>query len=150
MVGVLLKGLRATMIKRSLRQSCLFACFAIVAGFLSAAPSSLSAERPPRGQVTQHVNLQDTGQTVALSVGQQLSVTLPLRRYDDDTWYVAENSGGGLKLIAGPDERRPRNWTPWKPRSQVFYFQRESPGTAHLVLEHAYWSKPMILDVVDR
>ena len=138
------------MFKRSLRQSCLFVCFAIVAGFFFAAPSSLSAERPPRRQVTQHVNLQDTGQTVALSVGQQLIVTLPLKRYDDDTWYVAENSGAGLKLIAGPDERRPRNWTPWKPRSQTFYFQRESPGTAHLVLEHAYWSKPMILDVVDR
>ena len=138
------------MFKRSLRQSCLFVCLAIVAGFFFAAPSSLSAERPLRRQVTQHVHLQDTGQTVALSVGQQLIVTLPLKRYDDDTWYVAENSGAGLKLIAGPDERRPRNWTSWKPRSQVFYFQRESPGTAHLVLEHAYWSKPMILDVVDR
>lgn len=150
MVGVVLKGLRAIMIKRSLRQSCLFACFAIVAGFLSAAPSSLSAERPPRRQVTQHVNLQDTGQTVALSVGQQLIVTLPLRRYDDNYWYVARNWGGGLKLEAGPDTRRPRNWTPFMNSSQVFYFRRESPGTAHLVLEQNYWSKPMVLKVVDR
>jgi OOP family OmpA-OmpF porin len=32
----------------------------------------------------------------------------------------------------------------------VFYFRREAPGTAHLVLEQSYWSKPMILKVVDR
>jgi OOP family OmpA-OmpF porin len=139
------------MIKRSLRQSCLFACFAIVAGFLSAAPSSLSAERPPRRQVTQHVNLQDTGQTVALSVGQQLIVTLPMKTYNDNYWYIARNSGDGLRLIAGPDERRPKNWQPSRRyTSQVFYFRKETPGTAHLVLEQSYWSKPMILKVVDR
>ena len=136
------------MVKRSLRQSCLLACFAIVAGFFSAAPSSLSAERPRR-QVKLYVNLKDTGQTVALPVGQQLIVTLPLRPYDDNYWYVARNSGAVLKLIAGPDEQRPRNWTPGMYSSQVFYFRRESPGTAHLVLEQSYWSKPMILKVLD-
>ncbi len=77
-------------------------------------------------------------------------MTLPLRRYDDNYWYVARNSGGGLKLIAGPTERRPRNWTPFMGRTQVFYFRRESPGTAHLVLEQSYWSKPMVLEVVDQ
>jgi hypothetical protein len=138
------------MFKRSLRQSCLLACFAIVAGFFFAAPSSLSAERPQRGQVAQRVNLNYTGKTIALSVGQQLVVTLPLGRYDDNTWYVAENSGAGLKLIAGPDTLRPRDWTPFKQSRQVFYFQRESPGTAHLVLEQSYRSKAMTLKVVDR
>jgi hypothetical protein len=146
MVAVLIQRIRATMVKRSLRQSCLLACFAIVAGLFSAAPSSPS-ERPLRQVV---VNLADTGKTVALSVGQVLIVTLPLRRYDDNYWYVARNSGAALKLIAGPNERRPRNWTPGVPSSQVFYFRRDSPGIAHLVLEGSYWSKPMLLEVVDR
>ena len=139
------------MIKRLLHRWCLPACFAIVAGFFFAAPSSLSAARPARArrQVCLRVNLHDTGRTVALSVGQQLIVTLPLYpSYDDNYWYVARNSG--LKLIAGPNDRRPRNWKPWKYSWQVFYFRRESPGTAHLVLEQNYWSKPMILEVVDR
>ena len=138
------------MIKRLLRQSCLLACFAIVAGFFFAAPFSLSAAPPPRLQGDVHVGLGNTGKTVALSVGQELIVTLPLRPYDDNYWYVARNSGGGLKLIAGPDDRRPRDWTPWKKSSQVFYFQRESPGVVHLVLEQNYWSRPMILEVVDQ
>jgi outer membrane protein OmpA-like peptidoglycan-associated protein len=136
------------MIKRSLPQSYLLACFAIVAGLFFAPPSSLSAAHPPR-QVKKKVSLQDTGKTIALAVGQELVVNLPLRHYDDNYWYVALNSGVPLKLIAGPDTRRPRNWTPFKPSTQVFYFQRESPGTAHLVLEQSYWSKPMILKVVD-
>jgi len=137
------------MANRFLRQSRLIACFAMVAGFFFAAPSSRSASRPPRHPAALHVFLQDTGSTVALPVGQQLIVTLPLRPYDDNHWYVARNSGAVLKLIAGPDERRPRNWTPWMRSSQVFYFRRESPGTVHLVLEQSYWSKPMLLDVVD-
>ncbi len=136
------------MIKRSFRQSCLLACSAVVAGFFLVAPFALSAARPPR-QVELHANLQDTGRTMTLAVGQQLIVTLPLQPYDDNTWYVARNSGGVLKLTAGPDERRPRNWTPWTYSSQVFYFTRESPGTAHLELEQRYWSKPMVLKVVD-
>jgi hypothetical protein len=136
------------MAKRSLRQSCLLACFAIVAGFISAASSSLSAERPPFGAV--RVHLRNTGATIALSVGQQLIVTLPLSRYDDDNWHVASNSGGAVKLIAGPNELRRRDWTPGKYHSQTFYFRRESPGTVHLVLERSYWSKPMLLGVVDR
>ncbi len=138
------------MVIRSLRQSCMLACFAIVAGFFFAVPSSLSAERPPRRQIPLYVGLRDTGKTVALPVGQQLIVTLPLRPYDYNYWYVARNSGAVLELIAGPDEQRPRNWTPWDYSSQVFYFRRESPGTAHLVLEQSYWSRPMVLEVVDR
>ncbi len=137
------------MVIRSLRQSCMLACFAIVAGFFFAVPSSLSAERPPRRQIPLYVGLRDTGKTVALPVGQQLIVTLPLRPYDDNYWYVARNSGAVLKLIAGPDEQRPRNWTPWDYSSQVFYFRRESPGIANLVLEQSYFSKPMILKVLD-
>jgi len=148
MVGVLIQGLRTTMVKRSLRQSCLLACFAIVVGLVFAAPSSLSAARPPR-QVNQYVDLQDTGETITLPVGQELIVTLPLRRYNDNYWYVALNSGAPLKLIAGPNEVRRRDWTPWKSSVQVFYFQRESAGTAHLVLEQSYFSKPMILKVLD-
>ncbi len=139
------------MATRSLRQWWLLACLAMVAGLFFAAPSSLSAERPQRapGPVVLHVNLSDTGSTVRLPVGQQLVVTLPLRRYDDNYWYVAENSGVGLKLIAGPNTLRPRDWTPFKQSRQVFYFQRESPGTAHLVLEQSYFSRPLILKVVD-
>ena len=137
--------------KRSLHQSWLFACLAIVIGFFLAAPSSVSAEHPLRttrhGEV--HVGLGDTGKTVALPVGQKLIVALPMMRYDDNTWYVVRNFGGGLKLIAGPDERRPVNWTPWDYRTQVFCFQRESPGTVSLVLEQKYWYKPMILKIVD-
>ncbi len=138
------------MAKRSLRQSCLLACFAIVAGFFFAAPSSLSAERPPRRQVAKNVFLSDTGKTVTLSVGEELAVTLPLRPYDDNYWYVSRNSGGNLKLIEGPIDRRPRYWTPFTGTTQIFYFRRESPGTAHLVLEQSYFSRPMVLEVVDR
>ena len=139
------------MIKRLFRQSYILACFAIVAIFFFAAPSPLFAARPPRRQAAKVVSLNDTGKTIVLLVGQQLVVTLPLRRYDDNNWYVARNWGGGLKLIAGPDERRPRNWTRFRQQStQVFYFQRESPGVAHLVLEQKYFSKPMILKVLDR
>ena len=137
------------MIKRSLRQSFILACFAIVAAFSFAAPSALSAERPPRRQAAQRVGLIDSGKTIVLSVGQQLVVTLPLQAYADNSWYVAHISGGGLKLIAGPDERRAPNWTPFMNSTQVFYFQRVSPGAAHLVLEQSYYSKPMLLDVVD-
>lgn len=136
------------MVKRSLRQSYMLLCCAMVAGFFLAAPSSLSAARRPRRADCVHVDLQDTGKTVALSVGEDLIVRLPLWRYDDDYWFVTRNTG--LKLVAGPDTRRPPNWTPFMHRSQVFYFRRESPGTAHLVLDHAYWSKPMVLKVVDR
>ncbi len=139
------------MVKLSLRQCCLLACFAIVAGFFFPAPSSLSAARAPGHPVGLNVSLRDTGKTVALPVGEQLVVTLPItRNYADDTWYVSSNSGGALKLIAGPDEKHGRNWTPWKPSSQVFYFRREAPGRVNLVLERKYWSRPMILDVVDR
>jgi hypothetical protein len=136
------------MLYRSLRQSSLFACFAIVVGFLLAAPAFLSAARTPRDPA-QHVYMENTGQTIALPVGEKLVVTLPLQRYDDNTWYVVRNSGAGLKLVAGPDERRPRDWDPFRYRLQVFYFQKQSPGITHLVLEQNYWSKPMILKVVD-
>ena len=137
------------MVKRSLRQSWRFACLAILAGFLVATSSSPLAARLVSRPGEVHVFLEDTGQTVSLPVGQKLIVTLPVRRYEDNTWYVARNSGGGLKLIAGPNELRPATWTPFDYRLQIFYFQRNSPGTVSLVLEQSYWSKPMILKVVD-
>ncbi len=138
------------MVKRLLLQSYLLACFAIVAGLFFAASASLSAEGPPRRQVAQRVNLRDTGETVALSVGQQLIVTLPLWPYDDNYWYVVRNWGGSVKLVAGPDERRAPDWTPFRSSTQVFYFRREFPGIAHMVLEQRYYSKPLLLKVLDR
>jgi len=138
------------MINRLLRQSGILAGFAVVAGFLFATPSLLTAAHPPRRSVAVHVNLADTGKTVALAVGQDLVVTVPLRPYDDNSWRVTRNSGGALKLIAGPDERRGRHWTPERLSTQVFYFRREAPGKVQLVLEQAYWSRPLLLDVVDK
>ena len=137
------------MLKRSLHQWRLLACFAVVTGFFSTGAPSLSAARPPRRPVALNVTLKDTGKTVALPVGEKLIVSLPLRPYDDNSWYVASNSGSALKLIAGPNEQRPRNWELGKFSTQSFYFQRESPGTAHLVLEQKYLSRPMLLEVVD-
>jgi hypothetical protein len=147
-----IERIRATVVKLHLRQACLLACFAIVAGFCFATPSTLSAARPPHAprEVGMRLGLQDTGETVALPVGQQLIISLPLQPYDDNYWYVSRNSGGAIKLIAGPDTRRGPNWTPLKYSTQIFYFQRVSPGTADLVLEQSYFSKPMILRIVDR
>ena len=142
--------LRATMVNRLLSPSRLLACFAIVVGLFFATPSSSSGVRETRGHSALHVSRQDTGHTVALSVGQEMVVTVPLRPYRDNHWYVAENSGGALKLIARPDEKRKRNWEPGKPSQVVFYFRRESPGTAHLVLEPGNGERPMLLEVVDR
>jgi hypothetical protein len=138
------------MVKRSFRQWWPLACFAIAAGFVFVAPSALSAAGVPRHQAGVSVNLQDTGQTIALPVGEQLIISLPLQRYDDNYWYVARNSGGALKLVAGPDTLRRHDWTPFKKSLQVFYFQRESPGPVNLVLEQRYWSLPMVLKIVDR
>ena len=136
------------MLNRSRRQICLFGFFPILAVLFLAACSSLSPARP-LDRAARYVNLQDTGKTIGLAVGQELVVTLPLWSYDDNYWYVVRNSGTPLKLLAGPDTRRPPNWTPLMPSTQVFYFRRELPGTAHLVLEQSYYSKPMILRVVD-
>ncbi len=97
------------------------------------------------------VFIKDTGKTVALSPGQLLVVEVPLTKPEtDNSWYVSHNSGAPLKLVAGPDERRGRDWAPGKEELQVFYFVRQSPGTAHLVLEQKYFSKPLVLTVVDR
>jgi hypothetical protein len=137
------------MVNQTLRQSLLLACFAIVAGFFFVASSSLSAANPPR-QIPLRVNLLDTGHTVALTQGQQLIVTLPLGRYDDNSWSVVRNSGGAMKLVAGPNEIIGGDTRFGKERRQVFYFQKVSPGTADLVLEAKYWAKPMILKVVDQ
>jgi hypothetical protein len=136
------------MTKRSIRQVLVVACLALAAGFLTAPSAAADAPRVAR-PVGLRVGLKDTGKTVALPVGQQLIVALPLRPYPDNSWRLVSNSGAGVKLIAGPDERRPPNWTPMKDSTQLFYFQRESPGTANLVLEQRYWSKPMFLKVVD-
>jgi hypothetical protein len=142
------------MIRKSVRQSFItLASVGIVAGLFLAATSSLVGaartwESPRKSPL--HVFLLDTGRTVELPVGHQLVVTLPLRSYSDNTWYVSENTGGGaLKLIAGPDEKRPKKWKEGDPSLQIFYFQREAPGTTNLVLQQKYWSKPMILKVVD-
>lgn len=120
----------------------------IVAAFFLAAPYSLSAARVARPEVV-YVNWKDTGQTVALGMGQELFVKLPIRGYHDDSWNVIKVSPS-LKLVAGPDELRPMHWSPWKFSFQVFYFRRVSPGTADLVLTPNYFLKPMILKVVDR
>jgi len=93
-------------------------------------------------------DLGDTGKIVALRVGEQLVVKLPMREYNDSTWHVAKISPN-LKLIAGPNELRPIEWSPWSLSYQIFYFQRESPGTVDLVLEPNYFLKPMILKVID-
>src|SRR5260221_9564208 len=118
------------MVKRLWRQACLLTGLAIVAGLFSGVPSSIAAKHPP----ARYVYLQDTGQTIVLPVGEQLVVTLPLVSYDDNYWYISKNSGDGLKLIAGPDTRRRPGWTPFDRSKQVFYFQKQSAGTAHLVM----------------
>ncbi len=137
------------MLNRSFLRTSLFGYFAIavVAGSFFAATAPPAAASPAR-QVAMFANLGDTGKIVALRVGQQLVVKLPMTNYSDNTWHVTRISPS-LKLIAGPDEMRPANWSPWKPSYQIFYFIRESPGTADLVLEPNYFSKPMILKVVD-
>jgi outer membrane protein OmpA-like peptidoglycan-associated protein len=128
----------------SLSQSCLIASLALVAGLLCAIPSAYASR-----QTRVEVLLWQTGQTIAVPVGDELVVSLPLLHYEDDYWYIARNSGGDLKLVGSPVEKRPRNWTPWGYSRQEFHFRRVSPGTTHLVLERAYWSKPMVLKVID-
>jgi|SRR5580704_11326882 hypothetical protein len=139
------------MFKRSLLPSFLLTCFAmaIVAGLFFAAPGAPSAANPPHPKAV-YINWVDTGKTVPLAVGQQLVVKLPIRTYKDDSWHVKSFSGDRLKLVGGPDELRPVHWDPWKFSFQVFYFQREAPGTANLVMEPNYFLKPMVLKIVDR
>jgi outer membrane protein OmpA-like peptidoglycan-associated protein len=139
------------MLKRSLQHAFQLALLAIVVLFLSAAPEALAARAvPSRRQPRIVVSLPDTGETIPLAVGEELVVTLPLKTYDDNSWYIYRNSGVPLKLIAGPNEKRGRNYKPWtRVSAQLFYFRKEAAGTAHLVIEQNYWSKPMILKVVD-
>jgi len=135
-----------TMVERSLPKSYLLVCLVIVAALISGVNISMSAQYPR----ARYVSLEDTGKTIRLPVGQQLVVKLPLqRRWGDNTWTVKRNSGSPLKLIAGPDERRPPGWTIDQLSSQIFYFRRDAPGTTNLVLEEKYFSKPMVLKVVD-
>ena len=104
------RGSRGTMTKGSFSPTCLVVSLALATGLAwCTVPAAYAARRS--GPV--EVALVDTGKTVALGVGQELIVSLPLLHYDDDYWYLARNSGGSLKLISGPDQRRPRNWTPW-------------------------------------
>lgn len=147
---VLIKRLSVTMLKRSLPQPSPLTgfAFAIVAVFLFVTVSSLSAA-PALYPVAMFADWKDTGKTVAVAVGQQLVVKLPIHAYRDDTWKVTHISPA-LKLIAGPDELRPAHWSPWKLSFQVFYFQRQSPGRVDLVMEENYTAKPMLLKVVDR
>jgi outer membrane protein OmpA-like peptidoglycan-associated protein len=73
-----------------------------------------------------------------------------MKTYNDNYWYIYRNSGVPLRLVAGPNELRGRNFKPWtRGTEQLFYFRKDLPGTTHLVLEQSYWSKPMILKVVD-
>lgn len=145
---VLMKRLGAIMLTRSRPPSCYLAGFAIaiLAVLLLTAPSSPFAGPAPRPAAL-YVFLVDTGKTVPLQIGQQLVVKLPLRGLIDDSWHVTKISPS-LKLVAGPDEERPIHWSPWKPSFQVFYFQRQSSGSADLVLEPNYFAKPMVLKVV--
>ncbi len=139
------------MVRRARRQWFMLVLFAIAGGFVFGSPSPLSAARPPGHQRALRVDLLDTGKTVSLRVGQLLAVWLPLQPYQTDYWYVARNSGDDLKLVAGPDELRAKDWTVSMKRAQVFYFKKLSPGTADLELEEHYPSKkPMILKVVDQ
>lgn len=121
---------------------------AIVAAVFLGEPHSLFAARSVKPVVV-YVNWKDTGQTVALGMGQELFVKLPMRDYHDDSWNVRKISPA-LKLVGGPDELRPVHWSPWKLSFQVFYFRRVSPGTADLVMTPNYFMKPMVLKVVDR
>jgi hypothetical protein len=139
------------MLKRARLQWCMLVLFAIAGGFLFGSPHSLSAAQPPRHEPAVRVSLQDTGKTVSLRIGQQLVVALPLQPYPDDFWYVARNFGDDLKLVAGPDTLRSKDWTSSMKSTQLFYFKKQAPGTADLVLEEHYPSKkPMILKVVDQ
>lgn len=134
--------------RRSQRQWYMLVLFATAAGFVFGSPHSLSAARP---EPAVRVDLLDTGKTVSVRVGQQLIVALPLQRYPTDYWYVARNSGDDLKLVAGPDELRAKDWEFSMKRTQIFYFKKLSPGTADLELEEHYPSKkPMFLKVVDQ
>ena len=133
------------MISRSFTSSCLIVSMCLAAALLCSAPSAY-ATRPSHPV---EIMLLDTGKTIAVPVGQELVVSLPLLHYEDDYWYLAHTSGDGLSLIGGPVEKRPRNFTPWGYSRQEFHFRRQSSGHVHLVFERSYWSKPMILDVVD-
>lgn len=147
MVGLRTKRFGATMLKRSLHQSCLLVSFAIIGGFLLAASPAL-AHVPWQPKMAVH--LEDTGKTIGLAVGEELIVNLPLKTYNDNYWYIYKNEGVPLKLIAGPNELRGKRYKPWSRKvAQIFYFRKESPGITHLVLEQSYFSKPMILKVVD-
>jgi hypothetical protein len=138
------------MLKRPLLSSFMRTGFAIaiVAGFFLDAPSTLSAARPPRPAAV-FVDWKDTGKIVDLAVGQQMVVKLPIRTDRNDAWHVTRISPA-LKLIAGPDEMRPVNWSPWKFSFQVFYFQRLAPGTVDFVMEPNYYNPPLVLKVQDR
>jgi hypothetical protein len=138
------------MFKRG-RQWCMPVFFAIAGGFFFASSAALSAASPPHPEPAVRVDMLDTGKTVVLRVGQILVVWLPLQRYQTDYWYVARNSGDDLKLVAGPDELRAKDWEISMKRAQIFYFKKLAPGTADLVLEEHYPSqKPMTLKVVDQ
>lgn len=134
------------MLKKSLRPAYRLASFAtaILVGLVLAAPSASSLASTHPAPV--FVNLSDTGKTVVLQAGQQLMVKLPMRDYQDNSWHITKISPN-LKLVAGPDELRPVHWSPWTLSFQVFYFRRVSPGSADLVMEPNYFSKPLVLRV---
>lgn len=136
------------MLNRILRQSYSLVTFAIaVSAVLILTARSFPSAASVR-PTTVFVNLSDTGKTVPLKAGQELMVKLPMRSYNGNTWHITKVSPS-LKLAAGPDELRPLHWSPWTLSFQVFYFQRVAPGTADLVMEPNYFSKPLVLRVTD-
>src|SRR5579863_7913606 len=110
------------MLNRSLPRLCLniFLAIAVVAGSMFAVSTSLSAA-PTVRPAAKFADLGDTGKFVALRVGEQLVVKLPMHEFNDSTWHVAKISPS-LRLIAGPDELRPIEWSPWTLSYQIFYF----------------------------
>jgi hypothetical protein len=103
-----------------------------------------------------HLFARDSGRTIAIPVGQEFYVTLPVRRPDINSWYVQRNFGGFLTLVSGPIEgKRVRNG-PGSATSQTFCFRLDAPGIAHLVLDQDYKFliggrpvEPFVLEVVD-
>jgi outer membrane protein OmpA-like peptidoglycan-associated protein len=136
------------------RLICVLFAMAILWG--CATQSTHLATSPPVSRVEQplvkpqvFVYLPETGRTVALGFGQILVVTLPVEHYNDNTWYVYRNSPPGLQLVAGPNEEILKNPPRFYLGLQLFYFKRVAPGTINLTLEQKYFSKPMLLTVVD-
>jgi outer membrane protein OmpA-like peptidoglycan-associated protein len=109
----------------------------------------VSRVEDPRVKPRVFVFLPETGRTVAVGLGQTLVVTVPVKRYSDNTWSVSRNSPPGLELVATQRKEAAKKQRRFRFGLQRLYFKRVAPGTVHLVLEQKYFSKPMLLRVVD-